>query len=134
MAMQWNDSFLVHVSEVDTQHKKLVELVNSLEAAMRAGKGREILGGILASLIQYTQYHFSAEERLMQAKKYPDYPKHLIEHQKLTHTVVEFKQQFDAGNKTLTIPTMEFLQNWLVNHILHTDIVLGKYLSAQGVK
>ena len=60
--MQWKDDYLVNVREVDTQHKKLVSLVVELDTAMRQGKGRDVVGKILTSLVQYTQYHFGTED------------------------------------------------------------------------
>jgi hemerythrin-like metal-binding protein len=131
--MQWKDDYLVNVREVDTQHKKLVSLVVELDAAMRQGKGRDALGKILTSLVQYTQYHFGTEEKLMAAKAYPAQPYHLEEHRKLTKTVVDFKTQFDKGSVAVTVQVMTFLEDWLVNHIHKTDKLLGRHLNSVGV-
>jgi hemerythrin-like metal-binding protein len=133
MPMQWKDDFLVNVSEVDTQHKKLVSLVVELDTAMRQGKGRDVLGKILASLVQYTQYHFGTEERLMAAKGYPVQATHIEEHRKLTKTVVDFKTQFDKGSVAVTVQVMTFLEDWLVNHIQKTDKLLGRHLNSVGM-
>lgn len=37
--IQWNESLSVGVVEIDRQHRKLVELINDLNNAMRQGKG-----------------------------------------------------------------------------------------------
>jgi hemerythrin len=50
----WSDSISVQVAEIDQQHKKLIAMINELSAAMKAGKGNEVLGKIADSLIGYT--------------------------------------------------------------------------------
>lgn len=101
---------------------------------MRQGKGRDVMGRILAALIQYTQYHFGTEERLMLLKAYPDQRDHVEEHRKLTKTVVDFKTRFDQGSVALTVKVMTFLEEWLINHIQKSDKRLGAHLNTSGVK
>jgi len=50
----WNAALSVGVKEIDDQHKKLIDLVNQLNDAMHAGKGRDVLGAVLAELVKYT--------------------------------------------------------------------------------
>ena len=45
--IKWNDSFSVNVVKVDQEHKKLIAMVNDLTDAMKAGKGKDVLGKIL---------------------------------------------------------------------------------------
>ncbi|MGO8678160.1 MAG: bacteriohemerythrin [Limisphaerales bacterium] len=134
MSLQWKDEFLVSVPQVDLQHRKLIEMIGDLEAAMRVGKGKEILGKTLAGVVEYTQYHFSTEERLMADNPYPEGARHKDEHRKLIKTVGDFRTQFDQGAVALTVPVMTFLQDWLVNHILHTDKAMGRHLTAAGLR
>lgn len=120
--MVWQDSWLVGVQTIDAQHKKLVSLINQLHEAMRIGQSKTVLTQILASLVDYTRAHFAAEEQLLQTHKYPDLPAHRIEHQKLTSKVLDFQEEFTAGNATLGVDVMQFLSNWLRDHILGTDM------------
>ncbi len=131
--MNWKDDFAVNVKEVDAQHKKLLELLNRLFDAMKVGKGREALGGILKELIDYTVYHFGTEERLFQQYGYPEYAKHKKEHDDLTKQAVELKTAFDAGQKMITIDVMNFLKDWLNVHILQEDKKFGPFLNKKGV-
>ena len=48
--MEWDDSFSVKVAEIDSQHQKLFELINSLYDAMKEGKSKDMLGGIIDEL------------------------------------------------------------------------------------
>ncbi|MBU2491561.1 MAG: bacteriohemerythrin [Bacteroidetes bacterium] len=118
---QWNNSFSVNNSEIDKQHQKLVELVNSLHDAMSQGKSKDVLGKIFNDLIIYTKSHFKSEENLMLNKNYPDYTAHRLEHQKLTNQVIKLKAEFDAGKVVISIELLNFLKDWLKKHILETD-------------
>lgn len=43
---------------------------------MKQGKGKKKIEKTLNFLVDYTVLHFSAEEKLMQQKNYPDYTNH----------------------------------------------------------
>jgi len=132
--MVWQDSWLVGVKVLDSQHKQLVTLLNELHDAMKSGRGSSIVGGILNSLVSYTHAHFAAEEQLMQMYAYPDFKAHKREHQKLTGQVLDFQEKFSNGTATLSIDVMQFLSSWLQNHILGTDKKYGPFLQSKGVK
>ena len=74
--MQWNNSLSVNVDAMDLQHQKLVKLTNQLFDAMKVGKGKQAIEGVLRELVSYTKVHFAAEEKLMQEYDYPDYFDH----------------------------------------------------------
>ena len=65
----WTDNLSVNHTEIDNQHKKLVDLINILFDAMKAGKGTDVLNKIFAELTSYTIYHFTYEEKLMESIK-----------------------------------------------------------------
>ena len=64
--IRWSEKYSVNVTKIDEQHKKLVSLINEMYDAMRAGKGKDILGAVIAKIVDYTVYHFSTEELLLQ--------------------------------------------------------------------
>ena len=82
--VNWNESWLIGVQEVDAQHKNLVSLLNQLHQAMSEGKGKDVLGGILDGLVSYTKAHFSTEERMLEKIGYPDLLEHKRQHIALT--------------------------------------------------
>ena len=42
--MTWGETLKTNVKECDDQHKRLIELINTLHDAMKAGEERDILG------------------------------------------------------------------------------------------
>jgi hemerythrin-like metal-binding protein len=117
----WNDKYSVHVKEIDEQHKKLFALVNVLYDAMELGKGKDVVGPILNDFVHYTEYHFSSEERLLEANFYAEFSEHKEMHENLTRKVHQLKEAFDKGSKPTAIEVMLMLTNWLNLHILDED-------------
>jgi len=131
--MPWKDEYAVGIKQIDEQHKRLVRLLNELNQAMADGKGREVMTGILSQLVDYTKGHFATEERLMQGYLYPGYAAHKLEHDQLTKTVLKFQQDVNSGKAVMSIEVLDFLKNWLRNHILGTDKRYAPFLNSKGV-
>ena len=129
----WSDKYSVNIKEIDNQHKKLVDMLNSLHDSMKAGKGNEVLGKTLMELIQYVGTHFATEEKLLSTNGYPEYNAHKAEHTKLTQKAIELQKDFQQGAPVITVEVLGFLKDWLQNHILGTDKKYSSFLNSKGV-
>jgi methyl-accepting chemotaxis protein len=117
----WDSSIQFGLDNIDRQHRRLVELINRLHQAMRSRAGKTVLQGLLKDLAGYTVEHFQLEEKLMAKAGYARLSEHKQTHQKLVQKVTDFQRQFEAGNATVTIELMNFLRDWLIDHIQGTD-------------
>jgi hemerythrin len=131
--MTWESQYSVKVQKFDHDHKHLFNMVNDLNEAMRAGKGKAVLGNVLAGLASYAQGHFAAEEAAMRRTNFPDFVAHQQEHRELTDKVQEFIGEYQKGNVLVSIDLLMFLRDWLQKHILVTDRKYGAHLNANGV-
>ncbi len=118
---EWDNKYSVSVNSMDQHHKKLFDLINKLHEAMFVGQGKTVLESVLKELIDYTVYHFKAEEDLMIAANYPGFSEQKAQHDSFVTKMNGFKRDFESGNPTLTIPLMTTLRDWLVNHIMVVD-------------
>ena len=125
---------MVHIREVDDQHRRLFDMLNRLHEAVVQGKEQGELHDILDDLVEYTVYHFETEEDLYQEYGYPGYAEHKREHDKLTATVVELQGSLRTGSATLSFEVLDFLNAWLVDHTLGLDQEMGPFLIAHGVR
>lgn len=57
----------VGIEEFDVHHKRIIELINKLHASLTAGEGNAATREVLAEAVNYTVYHFFAEEASMPA-------------------------------------------------------------------
>ncbi len=131
--VEWKSAYATNIAEVDAQHKRLVGFVNELHDAITHGKGQSALSKILNELVDYTVYHFGTEEKLFDKYDYPESELHKQQHKGLVEQVAAVKDKFDSGEKVLTIDVMNFLRDWLHDHILGSDVHFGPYLNGKGV-
>lgn len=130
---EWKDNYQTGIAKIDGQHRKLVDYLNELYDAMKAGKGKDALDAVFKGLLEYTKTHFAAEEGLMKLYRYPDYEAHKDVHDKLAAHVQQLYQQFQAGTITSPIQITNFLKDWLGKHILGTDQKYAPFLKTRGV-
>ena len=127
--IEWDDAFSVGNQQLDEQHKKFFHIINTLHDAMKKGEGEEILLTVLKEFQGYTQYHFKTEESLMKLYSYPNYSSHKVEHEDAILKVNKFIIDYERKEGTLAIDALNFLSNWLQNHILKTDRNYIPYLN-----
>ena len=132
--IKWDDSLSVNVAQIDRQHKKLVDMINELHEAMKTGKGRDATEKIVFNLLIYAATHFRTEEEYFSKFGYPDANSHEIEHADFVRKVTEFKDDFIKGKLSLTIEIMNFLSDWLKNHIKGTDKKYVRFFNEKGLK
>jgi hemerythrin-like metal-binding protein len=132
--MTWNDKLSVGVQFLDDQHAVLVETLNELHDAMMKGQAKCLTGPLLHNLVAYTRDHFSAEEAMMAAAKYPGLELHRLRHRDLTQQVEEYVERFERGEITLNLHLLTFLRDWLTTHIQKEDREYGPWLNQQGVR
>lgn len=101
---------------------------------MKQGKSKEVLGGILDNLINYTKNHFTTEENFFQRFDYKEKASHALEHDGFAKKAVEFKKSFDAGNSMISVEVLNFLSDWIKNHILVSDKKYSEFLNSNGIK
>jgi|SRR5215469_1429758 len=130
----WSDRYSVGIAKIDSEHHKLVDLVNELYAAILAGNPTSVTAKVLDGLAAYTLSHFATEEALMKRYNYPGYTQHKAEHDKLVGQVKQLQQELKAGKTTVSQEVMSFLQGWLISHILGMDKKYTAHLQAAGVK
>ncbi len=131
--LRWTPSLSVGIPSIDSQHKKLVDLINDLYVKMHSGEGKAGVGNALAKLIDYTGTHFTFEEDLFAAHGYEDAAAHAAIHKELVAQVVDFQNQFASGEADISVELMEFLKDWLVEHIKKTDARYAPFLLSKGV-
>ena len=131
--IKWDKTLSVNVQEIDSQHQRLIELINQLHSLMMAGQGKDAVGLVLEDLVDYTKTHFSFEEKLFAKFNYEHTKEHILEHKKLAEKVIAFQNDFKAGKATVTLDVMNFLKDWLTNHIKGTDKKYSKCFNDNGM-
>ena len=130
---QWDKNFETGLIKGDKQHRHLVKLVNefgSLLSQDRVSFGdREKLCN---ELVSYTQYHFKDEEKLMTLVGVDErhVSHHKQEHQNFLQDVTLMYQEMILGQNDTDKILFDFLVNWLIYHILGSDMNMAKQIEA----
>ncbi len=132
--LQWSDEFSVNVREIDEQHKRLVGMINTLHEALVAGRGKETQGKIITEMVDYATVHFSTEEKYMRIYSFPGHAVHKAEHDGFVGKAADLKARVDGKGFVLTINVLNFLKDWLQNHILVTDKQYSSYFNSCGLR
>lgn len=125
----WSAQYSVGIKKIDQEHKKLIDILNRLNTSVQEKKADKSICSIIDELIDYTEYHFETEESLLEKHNYPDLDAHKAEHRKFTRNILEFKQQFSQMKEYAGQQVLDYLKNWLINHILASDKAYEAFLA-----
>ena len=131
--INWKDELSVGVKLFDNDHKELFALANRLHDNIIVGSQQNALAPILKDLVNYTIYHFGHEEGMMLQYAYPDYEIHKKEHDALIEKVQDYNDQVLSGTTSISLSLIGFLKDWLVNHILITDMKYKNFFQMKGI-
>lgn len=119
--IEWSKDLDVGISQIDNQHKLLCAYINSLNRGLHYGISKEALLDIVSCLKDYTVSHFKSEEALFTQTDYPEPEKHIEFHKKFVAKILDMENKLLQGEMEVGESLLEFLKNWLINHIKGTD-------------
>lgn len=132
--IEWTPDYSVNIKLIDEQHKMLFSKLNDLAEAIDQNQGEKRIVTTLDFLMDYTNFHFSTEEKNMEQLDYPGTRYHMDQHRHfvgtLEHLVEDFKEE--GPTRALSTAINVFLNNWLINHIKTVDVQFGKFLIDKG--
>ena len=114
---------------IDAQHKELFEKINALFESCEGGKGAEETMNTLNYLVDYTKFHFGAEEKLQEEIDFPDFNQHKTEHRRLIEAVDDLKAKLEKEGATPEFQKElnERMVQWLYGHIRGYDRAVAAY-------
>jgi hemerythrin-like metal-binding protein len=130
MSIEWDDSFSVGHSKIDSQHKKIIELINYADECIKLKNGDyENANTALNNMFDYLDIHFKTEEELMGISNYPEFVKHKSLHFEFVKKWSELNKKIIKENSFEFMSELSgFLKDWLIKHILITDKKFGEFL------
>jgi hemerythrin len=131
--IEWTDGMSVGVEALDDDHRRLIDLLNRIDAIVQGEAPQDGLIDIVHELVRYTEYHFESEERLMRLNRYPDLDAHERMHRDLRRRIVSFEQKFrSAPDQHNASALLAFLSDWLAGHILGEDMKYRPYVARES--
>ncbi len=132
--IEWDDSLSVGIPLIDEQHKMLIQRLQALVHAIETFQSVTEIVKTLDFLIEYTNFHFSTEEKHMNETQYPGLTYHQTQHEEFKATLRDLTVDFeeDGATRALAESVNTFLMNWLVTHIKSVDVQFGTFLMEKG--
>lgn len=126
--IEWSNDFKIGEDEIDKEHWGLFALIHDLGDKLAQGAAEDSVAVTIEALVAYVDVHFEHEERLMQETGYPDFASHKKAHEALAKRVAKFKEDLHRAPNTFDYDAlMEFLSNWLSQHIIKLDMEFATY-------
>ena len=123
----WSDNIRTGNKNIDLQHQELIELINELAEALETTTPQNHIAGILQRLENYVLFHFNTEENLMANNRIDieHAQRHMLAHQNFSKKIQYYKSNIELVK---TEDIVNFLVNWLTEHIQRTDQELARLL------
>lgn len=129
--IEWKETFLIGIPELDQHHEHLIDLLNRAYTACMLNNPMDDLVLIVQELVEYTKYHFAAEERVMQDHCYPGLCEQIKQHEQFVSSLDGLIGKLEDKNASSTIELVElteFLAAWIRDHIITLDSLFGAFL------
>lgn len=118
---------------IDVEHEVQLGLMDALESAVREGRGPGAVRAALDGVIGYLDAHFLSEQLLMREHAYPDYQRHVLEHDHALQLMSDLRDRCNAREDELSLDVLVALRRWLLAHIEAHDTSLGRFLVERRV-
>ncbi|MCX7970254.1 MAG: hemerythrin family protein, partial [Negativicutes bacterium] len=134
MQLLWKSEYSVGIDEVDVQHRTLFEIFNEIHALRQDKTVVDKYDGIITILVRlsnYAEVHFHTEEEIMAGCNYPQLAEHRQKHQDFMEKVNNIDpDKIDMQQDRYLREIMDFVGNWLCDHILVMDKEMGGFCAA----
>ncbi len=122
MFVEWSKKLETGVTFVDADHKILINLLNQVDACIEDNEETTVLGSVLDALVEYTDYHFQREEKMMELSGYEGVQAHASIHRALSQQVRGVYTDYQVDPWSIDPNGVrDFLKSWLIDHIMGHD-------------
>ena len=120
----WTNDLSIGINLIDNQHKTWIEHYNRAVDSIDSRQEVAQISRSLKFLFEYTEKHFSTEEKAMEECAYPGLEEHKAKHVALRSTLNAMAEEFieDGATDLLAKSVETFLGNWLIKHIKEVDM------------
>lgn len=127
---EFKEEFLTGIEQIDREHRRLFEIAQELYELKREEfmpDKYDNIRHILEQLRDYTLTHFEHEEEYMRSIGYKKMFTQITQHNALKETIGGWDLDAIDENQDEAIDEMlHLVAEWLVNHILNEDKLIGK--------
>ena len=126
---EMKDEYLTGIKLIDDEHKELFRIAQEAYSVLSddfiVDKFDHIVA-LIERLREYTKIHFAHEEEYMESIQYKRMFTQKMEHNAFITKLEDIDlEQIDRDQTDALVDILEFLGNWLVEHIMEKDKLIG---------
>ena len=91
MTIEFDDTLITKNEVIDSQHKELIERIKKFVDSCEKKDSKIDAVKMMDYLIEYTDFHFTAEEKLQEEVGYPELPNHKTKHDEFRKTLSDLE-------------------------------------------
>lgn len=134
MSFKWKEEYCLNIEEIDIQHKKLLEIGEKVYDIAMLDDGYDHYDEIMTvldELLEYTEYHFGYEEKMLKEKNYKELHDQEEEHYYYIYKIksIASREDIDDNQRKTILEILDFLSQWITNHIMVSDRKYADYLN-----
>jgi hemerythrin len=126
--------YIFGIKEIDEQHQAFIALLEKVYDSLLKMEGAKVIVNNLTELINYAKMHFETEEKYFDEFHYDGALEHKAEHVKLAEQAVAFKEGFKNGTLKDPFAVVDFMEDWLIHHLLEMDKKYVACFKEHGLK
>lgn len=128
--VEFDESLVTGNEIIDEQHKELIGKIQALLRSCENGSEKATAVKMLNYLATYTEYHFTAEEKLQEEIDYPGIKEHKEKHKEFVQAIDDLHEMLEEEEG----PSDAFVEqvhnrvvDWLFGHIKSFDRSVAEY-------
>lgn len=125
--IEWNDSYLVGIELIDSQHMKLFDKVNTFTQSALDNNNKHSVNETISFMKSYILNHFRDEEDFMDSIDYPRKAEQEKAHDEFVDKHLDYILKAVDGDRDEVQSSITFLENWLIKHVAEEDKKIGDY-------
>lgn len=132
----WESKFELGISEIDEQHKKMLQIINKLYDIFEGIKNESQteIDKIIKEMAEYALYHFATEEKYFELFDYEHKEDHIEIHNQYRAKIEEWQNKYnEEKDNKIFFEISNFLHDWWTWHINNTDRDYIPFMKANNV-
>ncbi|MCX6732047.1 MAG: bacteriohemerythrin [Candidatus Roizmanbacteria bacterium] len=132
--LEWDEKYSVGVQQIDNQHKKMFDTINRLIELLASKPTQSDVDSIVKALVEYKQFHFKTEEDYFDKFNYEHKEEHKAKHREFNSKLVSLIDLYKEDTIALAFSLVNFLEDWLIDHLMVEDQKYIECFRAHGLK
>lgn len=130
----WRDEYSVNVAEIDSQHKKLIGIINALIRSIKSIPDEKVVSECINNVFSYIEIHFATEEKYFYQFNYEGTVAHEAEHRAFEIKIKEITEKYKDDTIALAFSLVDYLEDWFIAHTAGIDKKFAQCFNEHGLK